>query len=421
MLPEKDEDSANVLALTITLSGIVSAIFGVACIFFGTTIAAMLNEPSIAGYLIYAPIVIFLSSSSVAIQYWLSRKVRFGATATSRVATSITTRGSQVAVGVVQASPAGLIFGVSLGYIVGNIFMLKGICQDLHLVKAISFEKMRQMGYRYRDFPKFTLFGQIVNEASSQMTSFLLIFYFSSAIVGYYALGHQIVALPTGLVGAAAAQVFFQKASEERTKKGSVKVIADAIHSRLVSFGMFPTILLMILAEDIFGFFWGAQLFTAGTYVMLFAPWELLVLISMPLITLCNVLEKQKVGLLFNFALFVSRVAVLTIGGLSGDAFIAILLYSVTGVLFWGWLNFYLLNLAGVSYKDSFAVTWRHLLLGVVIAAPVLAEKLLGLPSLVLFATAAVASCVYYGIVIMRDAVMKDLLRGCMIQIGILR
>jgi O-antigen/teichoic acid export membrane protein len=420
MLPEKDEDAVNVLSLTLLLSGAVSLVSGTVCIIYGESIAVGLKVPTLADYFIYVPLVIFLSSAFMAIQYWLSRKVRFGATATSRVANSITTRGSQVLLGLRSASASGLIYGVTLGYIVGNLFMIKGIWQDRGLLKHISKQKMRELGYRYRDFPKFSLLGQITNEFSTQLTSFVLVFYFSSAVVGYYSLGNQIIAIPTGLVGAATAQVFFQKANEERIKNGSVANVVRSVHKRLISLGMFPTILLVIMAEDVFVLFFGSTWYTAGIYAKILAPWHLLVFIMIPLVTLFSVLEKQKIGLLFNLTLFGSRVVVLIIGGLIGDPLIALMLYSVTGIIFWGWLDFYLLKIADVGYRESLDEIARYLVLGVAVGLPVIAVKMLSLPVVVLLGTAAAMTCVYYGIVILKDSTLQDMIRGTLNQFGLL-
>jgi len=101
---------------------------------------------------------------------------------------------------------------------------------------------------------------------SWELPAFMLAYFFSPTILGYYALAMMAVRLPMTMVGTAISQVFYQKASEEKNLTGGVQTVVQEVHTRLIAVGIFPFILFIILAEDLFTFVFGADWLTAGTY-----------------------------------------------------------------------------------------------------------------------------------------------------------
>jgi lipopolysaccharide exporter len=224
----------------------------------------------------------------------------------------------------------------------------------------------------------------------------------------------MVVFLPLGIVGVAISHVFFQKASDEKHLTGSVTNVVREIQHRLISIGMFPMFILMIIGAELFTFVLGSQWSVAGQYAAILAPWLLFAFVASPLKTIFAVLEKQPVELTFNILILVSRIVGLMIGGLFGDPYLALLLYSITGVIFWGWMNLYVMKLSGVCYRTGIFDYIRFFSLALVIVMPLIAVKLLSMPIYILFITAAVVSIVYYAIVIHYDSLLKSELLGAL-------
>ena len=236
MLPKEDEDSANIVTLCIVLVSIISVVSGGVFILFSGWVGDVLNTPGISQYLIFLPVVVFLNGLFVVVNYWLSRRVRFGALATGRVANSVSSKFVQIGTGVGSASPLGLILGLIAGYGAALLVMLRGIREDLSLFrKAVSFDGIKRMATRYKRFPLFTSWSTVANSVSLQVAPLMLASFFNPAIVGFYGMAHMIVNMPMSLIGSATGQVFFQKASEEMNRTGSVKTVVREVHQRLVS------------------------------------------------------------------------------------------------------------------------------------------------------------------------------------------
>lgn len=412
MLPKEDEDSANLVALCFILVTIISIVSGSFFIIFSDWIAQILNTPEISYYLIYLPLIVFLNGIFLGMSYWITRRKRFGINATAQIVNSFSSKVVQIAVGLYSASSTGLIAGSIVSGIASLVVLFKQFREDLPLFKKVALKNIRSLAIRYKRFPLFTSWSTGANTVSTQVAPLLLAYYFTPEVVGYYAIASMVVFLPMGIIGSATSQVFFQKACDEKNQTGSVTNIVREIQPRLISIGMFPMFILMIMGADLFSFVLGSQWSVSGQYAAILAPWLLFVFIASPLTTIFAVLEKQTLDLTFNILILISRVVALVIGGLYGDPYMALLLYSVTGVLFWGWMNLYIVKISGISYRTGLFDYIRFFFLALVIAIPLLVVKLLSVPLYFLFITAGAVTIIYYAIVVWQDSLLKNELLG---------
>lgn len=407
MLPREDEDSANIVILCLILVCITSIISGSVLILVSDWVGSVLNVPDLSQYLIFLPVLVFLNGLFMVMNYWLSRRKRFGGVAITQVANSVSSKATQIGVGVGSASPLGLVLGQIVGYGVALLFMVREIRKDYSLFRAVKLGSIMRLAIRYKKFPLFTSWSAVANSVSLQIAPLMLALFFSPIVVGFYAMAHMVISMPMSLIGSATGQVFFQKASEEMNQTGSVKTIVREVHQRLVSIGIFPILILVILGEDLFAFVLGAQWSTAGEYACILAPWIFLVFITSPLSTIFSVLEKQTVDFSFNLLILFFRVIVLYVGGVYGDPVIALVLFSITGVVFWGWLNLYILKISGVPYRNGLEDFFRFFLVALVVAVPLIFVKYLSLSMYILFAVAGIVGFIYYVVVIFGDPILK--------------
>ena len=121
-------------------------------------------------------------------------------------------------------------------------------------------------------------------------------------------------------------EVFVQGAAEARLR-GTLAVLVENAFRRLVMFGTFPIMLLTIIGRDLFVVAFGERWAEAGVYTQILSTWVFFQLMSGPLSTLFSVLERQEMGLRVNMLLIITRFLALGIGGLLGNARLALALY----------------------------------------------------------------------------------------------
>jgi lipopolysaccharide exporter len=290
--------------------------------------------------------------------------------------------------------------------------MVVGIRKDFSKFRHKTKNDIKEIVIRYKKFPMYSVWGQLCNQVSIHIPTFLLSYFFSTTIVGYYSMSNMVIHMPMTLIGTAISQVFLQRANEERILNGHSKKVVLEVHHLLLALGVLPIIVLMIIGSDIFSFFLGSNWTTSGLYAAILGPWILLVFIASPISTLYSIYEKQNVGLAFNLVLLASRFLSIYIGGLLGGPILCLTLFSITGIIFWLWNNFYLIRLAGIPIRKEIHSMVRYILQGLLFGLPLLILRVFTGKIFILLPIACVLVLLYYGYLIITDNEMQHQLRS---------
>jgi O-antigen/teichoic acid export membrane protein len=185
--------------------------------------------------------------------------------------------------------------------------------------------------------------------------------FFSSIIVGHFALGNRLLGIPSALLGHAVAQVFFQRASELRSSNSNLTEAVEGAFRQLVNVSLFPAMLLTLMGRDLVVLIFGSQWAEAGLYLQILSVGAFFQFIFSPISTLFVVIERQDLALVVHGSLFLSRLLVFLLGGLGGDARMTIGLYTITGACVYGALVIWNLRLSGSSARYAAGVVGRNL------------------------------------------------------------
>lgn len=406
-LPKKDEDAANIVVLCLALVGITTFFITIFFFILSSSIEKVLNAPGLSHYLLLFPIAIIANSMTFILISWLSRREEYGSIAQATIYSSISGKGVSLGSGIISPSPFGLILGTIVNDATIAVMLLRKTVSKLDLFQKVSYQNIKQLAIRYKKFPEYNAVANLAGTGAVQVTPFMLAIFFSPIIVGYYAVVHMIMILPSKLMGNSLSSVFFQKACAEKNLTGSIADVVKAVHTRLISIGMFSSLIIMIIGPELFAFCLGAKWFDAGVYAQILAPWFFVAFISTPLMSIFNVLEMQGANFWFNILLLITRVIVLIIAGLFGDPILGMILLSGTGVFFWSWMNMYSLKIAGVSVRRGIQEIIRYLFFGLFICIPLIIAKYYSVSPTMLIAVAIFVSLVYYMVIIHHDTELK--------------
>ena len=375
MLPESDEDAANVLAVglgsTLAVAGLTAALV----FFVAEPVLRLVNTPDLAPYLWLVPLTTLANGIFLVLSYWNSRAKRFWRQSTARVCQSATTNVGQLATGFIGQAEAGGLIGASvLGTVFGSAVLGGTILRDDRVLfgGTLSLRRIYSMALRFRKFPLIEMWGALLNNAAVYVPALLLSTFFTKSIVGYFDLSNRLLNLPMNLIGAAIGQVFFQRASLVSSAEDELAVVVENVYRQLVSIGLFPAILLTLMGQDLAVVFFGKQWAEAGLYIQMLSPWLFFRLLFVPMSTLFVVRERLKAALVVHTVLFLSRLLPLVAGGLLGNARVAVALYSITGVLVYGGLTLWTLtscrDVKSVSISILLRTLWIYLPLAAALA-----------------------------------------------------
>jgi O-antigen/teichoic acid export membrane protein len=194
----------------------------------------------------------------------------------------------------------------------------------------------------------FDFWAIILNSASYSIPVFLLAYYFTPAVVGFYALGARVLAIPGNLVSQAVYQAFFQQAVETH-RSGELAGITLKVFSRLLNISFVPLALITIVAPDLFAVIFGVHWTIAGEYLRWLSLAIFFKFICSPISSIYNVLEQQNKYLLFNIMLLIARTSGLIIGGMHRDPLLAIKLFGLGSAVMLFYLNLNIMYMAGLS------------------------------------------------------------------------
>jgi len=354
MLPESNEEAANILGISL-LSVFIMTSLATLIVWLGNEkIISLLNAPQLKNYLWLVPIAIFFNGTFLALNFWNSRTKYFGRLSIAQVTASLTTQTAKLTAGFAGFISGGILIGTSvLGSVVSTAMLGGQIWRD---DKKLFLDNIRWTaigkGYvRFRKFPLIDTWSALLNATSWQLPALMLSSFFSLSVVGSYSLGVTVVKGPLGIIGTSLSQVFYQKACNEKNIKGNNAELVENLIDKLMFAGILPTVVLTIVGEELFVIAFGDRWVEAGLYAQILAPWVLIWFISVPLGTILSVYERQGTALSLNFFIFITRFISLYIGGMYHNIYLALGLFSASGIVAFGLMAVLNIRLSGANCR----------------------------------------------------------------------
>ena len=409
LLPESHEEAANLLGASVIFVFLTTILTALGVWGGQDLVVWWLNEPLIKPYLWLIPVFNFFGGLFLAFNYWNSRTKLFGRLSISRIIRTVGQTGTQLTAGFMGFNTSGTLIGaVVFGQILSSVTLAGQIWwNDNQLfLENIRWEKIKAGIKRYKDFPLYSAWGAVLNTFSWQLPIFLLSVFFSSTVVGYYALGNRVLQVPMNFIGISLGQVFFQRASVAKNE-GNLSHLVEVTFERLVKLGLFPSLIMATVGQQLFVSIFGESWAEAGVYMQILSLWTFFLFISSPLSTLFFVLERQELGLYINIALFISRLSVLVVGGASENARFTIVLFGISGILVYGFLCIWLLHISGVEIRRTLTILSYNLLIFLPLGIVFLFMNLLNVQSWIVVVAVFVASVFYFVYLLKTDRQLR--------------
>ena len=272
MLPKKDEDAINVVALGFIITLTMTLALLAIAVMFNEYIANLLNNKSVSVWLYFVPLSVFFIGLFNLLNYYNNRKKYYKDIAKASIIKSIMMAVIQLSVGLLKQGATGLISGQLISQMSANIQLLKNIIKDRLLLSKVTKEKVFFMAKRYREFPKFSLAAVLANTLTIHLTNILISTFYSVSTLGFYSLVQRVLGMPTALIGKSIGQVFFEEATKEKQLTGKAVNIFNSTVKKLLIIGVPSFGVLFFLVEDLFAFVFGEEWRIAGWYAKIMTP-----------------------------------------------------------------------------------------------------------------------------------------------------
>jgi Membrane protein involved in the export of O-antigen and teichoic acid len=413
MLPESDKEAVNLLGLSFLAVLFVSGLTFPIIWYFKGFIVNILNSQQVGDYLWLVPPFIFVNGLFLALNNWNSRTKLFKRLSLSRVFSSISSTTTQIGLGLAErAGAGGLIAGSLAGQYIATFVLGGQIWKDDRrlIIESLSWKKIYEGFKKYHKFSLIDTWAALMNSISWQLPAFLLSAFFTPTVVGFYSIGFRLLQLPMSFIGGSISQVFFQRASRALSED-TLPTLVENVFRMLVIIGMFPMLILTIVGSDVFTVIFGKAWAEAGVYTQILSLWAFVWFISSPLTAIYVVVEKYHFGFHYNFFNLITRILSLTIGGLLGSARMALILFSISGIMVYGYLCLKMISYSGVKTSRALKIIVSNFILFIPAGIIVIALKTAGINQALLVVFSGIIICFYYLYILKTDAQMKKIMR----------
>ena len=345
ILPKEKSDRVIVALIALIIPLILAFIVFIVLLFFRHSIAQFLGDITIANWLLLLPFSIIMVGFFNALNYFSTSEKQYKLIAKSTIRKSIGGTIVQVLIGLISTlKGGGLIIGQVSSHFFGNIGLLRNFKKSYIVQNKVTWEEIRDLLIRYKEFPLFSVWGIFLNTLSTNLTNLFISNVYSITTLGFYSYSFRYLSLPSVLIGNSIGQVYMQKAIEEKSRYGTAQQLFIKTLIRLLIIGV-PTFTIgYFIVEDAFALIFGENWRLAGIYAQIIIPLIFAKFIVAPLSLNILIYERQKLGLLLHLIILILTIIVFFTSYylnleiqifLKSLTFILVLNYIIQLIIFW--------------------------------------------------------------------------------------
>ncbi len=317
VLPAEDQDAAHLALLAGLLCLGFSAFVLIVLLAFRPQIAVLLDVARIPGLPYLASLAVLLLGTFECLQYWMTRRRRFGTLAKAFAVQSILTVAIQVTWGLLGGGPRGLLAGYLAGLLLATALLAAAAVADRGRAGAVDARRLRSVAARYLQFPKFDLPNAFVHALGNHGILLALTGVFGFHAIGFYSLAERVLITPFRFFTQSFGQVFYQRLAEEFLEDPDrfARSIRTAL-SKIIRYLTVPFLAAVLLSRFLVVPIFGQEWQELHRYLWILAPLVYLTLLMTPLAYVLKIVDRQQISLGLNCALFVLKLVAVAAGGL---------------------------------------------------------------------------------------------------------
>jgi len=328
ILPKNDSTATNILQVCFFSMFCVSAISFLIMMVGKDIIPAMLNAPSLVNYLWLTPIFVFLHGMYMTLRYWKIRLRRFDNLAASRISEIAVRKTCQISAGFLGFATFGsLIYADLATATVKNLVLVRGLGLKIIGFKKFFYLKLIAVAIRYKKFPQFNVWSELLSRLPAVIIAFFIIKYFGQDILGYYGLSLMVLSLPSALISGSISEAFSPRVAMAKHENKHTNLL-EKLYVRLVAIMIFPFIILGIFGDRLFPIVFGSEWIQSGVIAQILVFRILFEIIFSPSLSLVDIMNKQELNLIRSIASSLIAVTALLLGAYYNNFYFA--LWSIT-------------------------------------------------------------------------------------------
>lgn len=266
----------------------------------------ILNELGMFAYLII-PILIVVSVLNI-LNYYNNRYKDYKIISLVYVIRTVFQNLGLVVLGFLKFGSLGLLLSQLVGSLAGLKKQGKGLYRNRSNLKKVHFNDVKSTLIKYKNQPLFSMPAQLINSSSYSILNFFISGLFGVSVFGYYSMSYRVLGLPLSLISMNVSKVFFQRATEEKSKIGNYNKSLKQITLFLMCMSIPMVIILVIFGPQMFELAFGDGWGISGSFARILAPMYGIRLIVSALTPALIVSGEQKLELIMQSVFLMSSV-----------------------------------------------------------------------------------------------------------------
>jgi O-antigen/teichoic acid export membrane protein len=333
-LPVKDLEAINLVAVCLSSALCFAVATAIPALFLPEQTARLLGQPAMQPYLWLIPVGVIFATAYDSLQYWATRKKRYGLVTRTRMTRALGGAGVQVGTGIAASNPLGLIAGQVIYSGLGSVGLAYSMWKnDREMLRYISPRAMSDAARAYRKFPVYSVPEALFNAAGPEISLLIIAVIAPGPEVGFLMLAMRVLGLPMGLVGSSLAQVYLSEAPQ-KYRDGQLAAFTRRIMWALFKTGAPLLLLAGVAAPFAFPIVFGAEWARAGVIVMWLTPMFILQLVASPVSMVLHVTGRLSLAMWLQIAGGIFRILCLVVATYVAPAFLVEAL-ALSGALFY--------------------------------------------------------------------------------------
>jgi O-antigen/teichoic acid export membrane protein len=294
VLPKRRAESSAVYTLAMIFLVLTTLVISVASFFLGGAFLELLNAEALEPYLLLMCVAIFLAGIVQVLKYSIIREKRFKELGSNRVIEAASAQGMKIGLGLFSPTFISLFISQVVGYVLSLALAAK------YKKTSLTFSRLR-LRWALRKYNRFILYNTpavLVNTVALQLPVFMIARYFGPEFVGYYVLAIKLIEVPLKIVGDAISQVYYKQAAD--IFHSGPKNLLGLYRRTVIKLSLvmiFPTVLVMALAESVVPYVLGDNWSEVGSIMMFLVVWKFFEFINYPVSSTLTVINEQHIDL----------------------------------------------------------------------------------------------------------------------------
>jgi O-antigen/teichoic acid export membrane protein len=221
------------------------------------------------------------------------------------------------------------------------------VLRDKDALRSVSFNRMRRVGLRYKQFPKYSVAEALAQAAGLNLPIIVIAASAVGPEAGFLILAMRATQAPMSLIGSAVGQVFASTAPDAHRNNDLCNVTAKTI-GRILKLAAGPMLFFSVVAPEIFVFVFGPEWDRAGELVRWMTPLLLIHMMASSIGAVLYITDQQRLAFILQLTGAVIRIgSVFVIAKIASNWLSEA--YAVSGALFYSAYLVVGLRCAGVS------------------------------------------------------------------------